>query len=191
MTHKFNVMDKKRLDNEQRQTVMPPFKTLERLGLKKGKIVADIGCGIGYFAIPAAEIAGTSSKIYAMDISVEMLEEVERRALEAGVTNIYTIKTDEYDLKANNLAVDFVIMSNVLHEIEDKEKMIAELNRIHKNGGTLAIIEWEKIQGESGPPVGERLSYEEVTNILSKNGYESIEKHEMGTNFYGVTARKI
>ncbi len=191
MTHKFDVKDKKRLDNEKRRAVMPPFQTLERLGLKEGNIVADIGCGIGYFTIPAAEIAGTSSKIYAMDISVEMLEEVEKRALEAGLTNIRGIKTDEYDLKVDNLSVDFIIVSNVLHEIEDKGKIIAEINRILKNGGTLAIIEWEKIQGEFGPPVEERLSHEDVANMLSQNGYESIERHGIGADFYGITARKV
>lgn len=191
MTHKFDVKNKKRLDNEKRRAVMPPFQTLERLGLKEGNAVADIGCGTGYFTIPAAEIAGTASKIFAMDISMEMLEEVEKKALEAGLANIRGIKTDEYDLKLDNLSVDFIIISNVLHEIEDKGKMIAEINRIHKNGGTLAIIEWEKIQGESGPPVDERLSYEEVANMLSQNGYKYIEKYGIGSDFYGVTARKI
>lgn len=191
MTHKFDVKDKKRLDNEKRRAVMPPFQTLERLGLKEGNIVADIGCGIGYFTIPAAEIAGTSSRIYAMDISMEMLEEVEKKALEAGLTNIRGIKTDEYDLKVDNLSVDFIIMSNVLHEIEDKDKIIAEINRILRNGGTLAIIEWEKIQGEFGPSVDERLSYEYVANMLSQNSYESIERYGIGTDFYGVTARKV
>lgn len=191
MTHKFDVKNKKRLDNEKRRAVMPPFQTLERLGLKEGNTVADIGCGTGYFTIPAAEITGTSSKIYAMDISMEMLEEVEKKALEAGLTNIRGIKTDEYDLKVDNLSVDFIIMSNVLHEIEDKGKIIAEINRIHKNGGTLAIIEWEKIQGESGPPVDERLSYEDVAHMLSQNGYEIIEKHGIGADFYGITARKV
>lgn len=132
-----------------------------------------------------------SSTMYAMDISMEMLEEVEKKALEAGLTNIRGIKTDEYDLKVDNLSVDFIIMSNVLHEIEDKGKIIAEINRIHKNGGMLAIIEWEKIQGESGPPVDERLSYEDVAHMLSQNGYESIEKHGIGADFYGITARKV
>lgn len=191
MTHKFDAKDKKRLDNERRRAVMPPFQTLERLGLKKGDIVADIGCGTGYFTIPAVEVVGMSSRIYAMDISIEMLKEVEKKASEAGVTNIRGIKTDEYDLKVDDLSVDFIIMSNVLHEIEDKGKIIAEISRILKKGGTLAIVEWEKKQGEFGPPVDERLSFEDVASMLSQNSYESIERYVIGTDFFGITARKI
>lgn len=189
MAHKFDVKNKKRLDNEKRRTVMPPFQTLERLGVKAGNTVADIGCGTGYFTIPAAQIAGVSSKIYAMDISMEMLEEVEKKALEAGLVNICGVKTEEYDLKADSRSVDFVILSNVFHEIEDKGKFIAEISRILKNGGTLAIVEWEKVSGEFGPPVEERLSYEEVADVLSKNGYTGIERHGIAVDFYGITAK--
>lgn len=122
MTHKFDKNSRQKLDNEKRRQVMPPFKTLEMLGFTGGVDMADIGCGIGYFSIPAAEIAGASSKIYALDISVEMLDEVEKRALEAGLSNIRNIKVDEYDLKLGAQSVGFAILSNVLHEIEDKKK---------------------------------------------------------------------
>jgi ubiquinone/menaquinone biosynthesis C-methylase UbiE len=172
--HKFDAGNRHRLDNEKRRATMPPFETFERLGLRKGNAVADIGCGAGYFTIPAAEITGPHSKIYAMDISPEMLEEVEKKAMEAGLANVRGISTDEYDLKIGDEAVDFAIMSNVLHEIEDKGRIIAEINRILKKGGRLAIVEWAKIRGEYGPPPEERLSPEELEDMLSRSNFESI-----------------
>jgi ubiquinone/menaquinone biosynthesis C-methylase UbiE len=190
LTHKFDAKNKKRLDTEERRAVMPPHKTLERFGLREGNTVADIGCGTGYFTIPAAEIAGAAANVFAMDISMEMLEEVEKKALEAGITNIREIRTDEYDLKVDNLSADFIIVSNVLHEIKDKSKFISEINRIQKIGGILAIIEWEKRQGEPGPPVEEGLSYEDLSIILSQNEYKINERHCIGAYFYGITARK-
>lgn len=190
MTHKFDKNNRHKLDNEKRRQVMPPFKTLEMLGLTGGVDMADIGCGIGYFSIPAAEIAGAASKIYALDISVEMLDEVEKRALEAGLSNIRNIKVDEYDLKLGAQSVGFAILSNVLHEIEDKKRYVCEIHRILQRGGKLAIIEWEKIDGESGPPVEHRISYEEVAELLSKNGFENIVKLSIGHDYYGITAIK-
>jgi ubiquinone/menaquinone biosynthesis C-methylase UbiE len=169
---------------------MPPFETLERLGFTKGTNMADIGCGIGYFSVPAADIGGESSKIYAMDISLEMLEEVEKRALEVGMSNIRTVKVDEYDLKLENQSVGFALLSNVLHEVDDKERYITEIHRILSSDGIFAIIEWEKINGESGPPFEHRISFEEVTQLLTKSGYESIVKHNIGHDFYGITAVK-
>lgn len=190
MTHKFNKSNRNKLDNEKRRQVMPPFKTLEMLGFTGGVDMADIGCGIGYFTIPAAEIADASSKIFALDISIEMLDDVEHRALEAGLSSIRPIIVEEYDLKLDNQSVGFVLVSNVLHEVDDKERFISEINRILKNGGRLAIIEWEKMQGESGPPLEDRLSYEELNELLSRNGYEGVEKQGIGQEFYGVTAIK-
>ena len=56
--------------------MLPPEKVLLLTGLKEGDIFLDIGAGIGYFAIPAAEITGESGKVIAADISPEMLDEL-------------------------------------------------------------------------------------------------------------------
>jgi len=180
-----------KLDNPQRRMEMPPLETLELLGLAKGDTVADIGCGIGYFSIPAASIAGDAAIIYALDISQEMLDEVEKKSAELGLPNIRTIKTNEYELKLEDSLVDFIIMCNVLHEVEDKNRMMDEITRILKSGGTFSMIEWEKTEGTSGPPVEDRISFEEAVNILSEKGYKDIGKHVISENFYGVTARKL
>lgn len=188
MTHKFDKNNRYKLDNEKRRQLMPPFETLEMLGFTGGVDMADIGCGIGYFSIPAAEIAGASSKIYALDVSAEMLDEVEKRELEAGASNIRCIKVDEYNLKLGDQSVGYAILSNVLHEIEDKKRYVCEIYRILQSGGRLAIIEWEKIDGESGPPVEHRVSYEEVSELLSENGFETNVKLSIGQDHYGITA---
>lgn len=191
MTHKFDKNNRHKLDNEKRRADMPPLKTLEMLGYDGSTDMADIGCGIGYFSIPAAELAVASSKIYALDVSVEMLEEVEKRALEAGLTNIRNITVEEYDLKLEDEAVGYAILSNVLHEIEDKKRYVAEIRRILKNEGILAIIEWVKTEGESGPPAAHRISHEELSQLLSDNGFDIMESHSIGKEHYGITARKV
>jgi ubiquinone/menaquinone biosynthesis C-methylase UbiE len=190
LTHKFDKNNRHKLDNEKRRQDMPPVKTLEMFGFTGKVDMADIGCGIGYFTIPAAEITRDSSKIYALDITVEMLDEVEKRALAAGLSNVRNIMVSEYDLKLGDQTVGFALLSNVLHEVEDKKRYINEICRILQNGGKFAIIEWEKIQGESGPPVESRISYEEVAGLLSENGFESLRKYSIGQDYYGITAIK-
>ncbi|MDP4182259.1 MAG: class I SAM-dependent methyltransferase [Bacillota bacterium] len=190
MIHKFDVNNRHKLDNEKRRMIMPPFETLEKLGFSKGMDIADIGCGIGYFTIPAAEIGGQGSKIYALDLSVEMLDEVDKRAVEHGISNIRTIKVDEYDLKLDNGTVEFALLSNVLHEIEEKGKYISEIHRLLKVGGKLAIVEWNKVKGESGPPVEHRISSEELTELISEGGFETEIKISIGQDYYGIVATK-
>ena len=190
LSHKFDKNHKHKLDNEERRQIMPPVKTLEMLGFKAGIDMADIGSGIGYFTIPAAGIAGPASKIYALDVTVEMLEEVKKRALEAGLSNIKYIMVEEYDLKLEDQAVDFALLSNVLHEIDDKKRYTTEIFRILKSGGKLAIIEWEKKKGESGPPMEHRISFDEIASLLTENGFENMVRSGIGQDYYGVTAIK-
>lgn len=190
MTHKFDPKSKNKLDNEKRREILPPYEILQKLGLAPGMAVADIGCGIGYFSIPAAEITGSSSLVYAMDISEEMLEEVSRRAVAAGLTNLRNIQVEEYDLKLEDGGVDFAILSFVLHEVEDKEKYIAEIGRILKRGGKLAILEWEKKETESGPPASHRVSFEEAEKLLAESGFIQISKIDINSAHYGITAEK-
>ena len=170
MAYKFNIKDMKKLDSPQRRKMLPPKKTLEELGLKKGNTVADIGCGIGYFTIPASEVV-SPNPVFALDPSQEMLD-----YLMANNTseNIMPIKTNAYDFKIEESSVDFALMSNVFHEIDDKDRFVHEISRIIKTGGSLAIIEWQKKDMEKGPDLAHRISPGELTEFF-KSGFE-IEK---------------
>ena len=99
MTHKFDAKNKHKLDNEQRRKILPPEQTLINLNLQEGDIMADIGCGIGYFTIPASKIVGDNGKIFAMDISSEMLQDVVVKVKENNISNVEITLTEENDLK--------------------------------------------------------------------------------------------
>ena len=190
MTHKFDVKNKHKLDNEHRRKLLPPMDTLLSLELKVGDIMADIGCGIGYFSIPASEIIGTSGKVFALDISPEMLEEVEKKVVELNINNIETILTDGNKLKLKKHHINFAFMSNVLHEIEDKEKLLEEIKDILVNKGRIAIVEWQKNNTEFGPAKEDRLDKVDLVKLLEKLGFYNIATIDIGENFYGVTAEK-
>lgn len=185
MAHKFNPINKKKLDNEWRRENLPPIETLEKLGLKAGDIFADIGCGIGYFTIPAAKLIGNNSA-YALDTSPEMLAEVELRGKAEGLNNIKIVKTEELDLMIPDESVSFGLMVNVIHEIVDKNQFLEESSRIIKPGGKLAVIDWEKQAMEMGPPSDHRISSDEVKTLLKEIGFECQETMKFAETFYGL-----
>lgn len=190
MSHKMNPAKKSKLDNEWRRENLPPYNTIEAFGLSASDTVMDVGCGIGYFTIPMADILDKKNKIYALDISDEMLEEVERKANISKIENIITVKVDEYDLKLPEGMCSFAFIANVLHEIEDRNRYINEINRILKTEGKIGIIEWEKKQTEKGPPVEHRADKIEILNLLESNGFKIINKLEFSDCFYGIIAIK-
>jgi len=181
MAYKFDSKNMKKLDSPWRREVLPPEDTLKRLSLTENDSVADIGCGIGYFTIPAAKICKTK-KVYALDLSAEMLEYLGQNNCPP---NIELVKTDDYDFKINDSAVDFALMVNVFHEIDDKNRFINEIVRILKPKGRLAVIEWQKKDIDRGPDLNHKIAPNELEEILKQN-FSSIKTIHFGEYFYGT-----
>lgn len=190
MSHKFDVRNKHKLDNENRRKMLPPEKTLINLGLNAGDLMADIGCGIGYFSIPASKIVGDNGKIFALDILPEMLQEVEIRAKENNCNNIKTVLTEENNLKLEEGTITFAFISNVLHETEELDKFLGKVKKVMNSKGKIAIVEWQKINTEDGPPIEHRLDKLELAKLLDNLGFTDIRNIDISDNFYGITAEK-
>ncbi|QLH53128.1 MAG: hypothetical protein CH6_0793 [Candidatus Kapaibacterium sp.] len=186
----FDPANKEKLDNEERRRILPPEEILLKSGLTAGSIIADIGCGIGYFTIPAGRIVGANGKVYACDVSDEMLEELKKRVQAIGLTNIETYKSSEYEIPLDSDVADFLLLSNVLHEPNDRERFLREATRILKNGGKLILIDWLKKEMEEGPPFEERLSAEEIETLLTLCNYEVLERETIAGKYYYYLAVK-
>lgn len=190
MTHKFDIKNKHKLDNEKRRELLPPKQTLVNLKLENGDTMADIGCGIGYFTIPASEIVGRSGKVYAMDISPEMLQDVEIKIKENNISNIEIILTEENDLKLEDNKVNLAFLGNVLHEAYEKESFLNDVKRILCSKGKIAIVEWEKINSEFGPPIDHRIDRMDLVKLLDTLEFSNITTIDIGEDFYGIIAQK-
>lgn len=189
MAHKFDVNNRNKLESEERIRLLAPPKTLKALGYRQGTAAADIGCGIGVFTIPMAEMGG-GAKIYAADVSEEMLAEVKRRADEAGLSNILPVKSEEYDFRIGDEAVDFVLVCTVLHEIDDKTRFLKEAARICRKDGKIAIIEFNESYTAYGPPLTHRVTRLQVNEWLRDAGFRHATGTDISEAFYAAVAWK-
>jgi ubiquinone/menaquinone biosynthesis C-methylase UbiE len=190
MAHKFNVKEMYRLDSPERRKILPPEETLIKAGLKINDIFIDIGCGIGYFSIPASIIIGNEGKVFALDTSKEMLEELKRRIYEKKIKNITPFLSESYKFPLESNVGTFALISNVLHEVEDKISFLKETNRALLEEGTLCIIEWQKKETERGPPLEDRLSESEIKDLLEKTNFKLINSFPIGENFSAYISKK-
>ena len=149
---------------------------------------ADIGCGIGYFSIPAAEVIGKNGMVYALDVEPEMIEELVKKIKENSISNIRTIVTEEYDFKLQGKNISNAFMCTVLHEIEDKERFLLEAKRILIDGGKIAIVEWIKCESDWGPPINHRIDSSDVKQVLINCGFIDISMVELNEYFYIMMA---
>jgi ubiquinone/menaquinone biosynthesis C-methylase UbiE len=171
-----------KLENPIRLAELKPEDTLRKIGLQDNQIVCDIGAGSGIFTIPAAQI--TRKKVYAVDINDEMLSIISGKATAEGITNIELIKVKDDHYQIMDHSVDIALMVTVLHEINNPSEVIAEIKRILKNNGKIAVIEFHKRETKMGPPIEHRLGKDEVQEMLRAAGFIVQEEFDLGNNLY-------
>ena len=176
MAHKIE-----KLENPARLKELAPENTLKRIGLEPGIAFADIGAGTGIFALPAAKM--TREKVFALEISEEMIQLLNRRKEEAGLDNLDVRKVEE-GLPLDDKSCDLILMVTVFHELDDKEGMLQEIRRTLKDHGRLAIIEFHGYETPMGPPIPHRIAKEAVQEHAEANGFHLVESFDMGANFY-------
>lgn len=106
-----------------------------------GMTVADIGCGMGYFAIALARIVGEEGKVIAADLQPEMLTRMSRRALNAGVAGrIQPQLCDSNNIKIT-ANLDFALAFWMVHETPSAAEFYRQVFAVLKNGGKLLVAE--------------------------------------------------
>ena len=181
--HKFDIKNLEKLDNPKRRESMPPEETLKKFKIGNRGTLLDIGCGIGYFTIPAAKII-TNGNAIGVDIMTEILDIAREKA--GDISNIEFKKSGEYSFPVEDNSIDYVLVCNVVHEIEDKVRFFIEIKRVLKDKGCIYIIDWDKRDMKIGPPVNERISKEEVRGLAESLGCTSLEEVNINTEHYGL-----
>jgi ubiquinone/menaquinone biosynthesis C-methylase UbiE len=118
-----------------------PKRILEGARIRSGMKVLEIGCGTGFFTIPAGQMLGDYGSLVAMDILPISVETVANKVQEANLSNVVqVIKGDALDTKLGKERFDEVIMFGVIPApMLPMEKLMGEMHRILRPGGVLAV----------------------------------------------------
>ncbi len=176
-----------KLENPARLAELNPEATLKKIGIGKQDVVCDIGAGSGIFAIAAATI--TQNTVWALDINEELLRIIREKAERVKLANVKTSKVNGFEYGIAAGSVDIVLLVTVLHEIGEKGALLAEIKRILKKTGKLAVIEFHKAATPLGPPEAHRIAREEVFAACGESGFTSTDSFDLGDNFYCVVLR--
>ncbi len=129
-------------------TIDPPFRRFlhdqqKIVGpyVKPGMIVMDVGCGVGYFSIPMATMAGEKGKVIAVDLQQQMLDMLRRRAGKAGVADRIEMHKCEQGRLGIDTVADFALVFAMLHEVPDQRRLLGEIHGCLKHGGKLLLAE--------------------------------------------------
>lgn len=99
---------------------------------------ADLGIGDGMLTLMLAEVA---QRVTAVDLSAEMLSQLEARARKRGIQNLECVEADIEDLPLPDGTHDVVVASQALHHAASPARCLREAHRILVPGGRLLVID--------------------------------------------------
>jgi ubiquinone/menaquinone biosynthesis C-methylase UbiE len=176
------------IDEMERRKWQNPEAILKEIGLKEGLTFMDIGCGKGFFAFPAALIAGASGKVYGLDADDSSIQEIRRRASAEGLSNLdLKAGTAENTLLCQSCA-DIVFFGIVLHDFKDPVKVLQNARRMLKPAGKLANLDWKKQSMNFGPPASIRFDEDKAVRLIESAGFSVDSVNDSGLYHYLILA---
>lgn len=118
-----------------------PEEILDRLDIRQGNAVADLGSGGGFFTLAFAGRVGENGKVYAIDTKPKYLDFIGRRSAQEGLNNIVLVQVADLESKLPEEGLDLVFVRNVFHHMREPAAYFQRLRRFLKHGGRIVIIE--------------------------------------------------
>jgi len=167
------------LEREGRAEEERPDLLLDFLDLSRGDVVADVGCGTGFYARRMAKRVAPEGRVYAVDIQPEMLEMLEQIAASQSLGGIVPVLGDPDDPKLPEGAVDWILLVDVYHEFQDPAAMLAELGEALSPQGRIALVEY-RLDGDTARHIrrDHRMSPEQVMVEWETAGFELVDRYE-------------
>ena len=117
-------------------------RTVELAGVAPGNRVLDVCCGTGASALPAAQRVGPTGRVVGVDLAEQLLVRARAKARERGLDNVEFTEGDMTRLDVADNSMDVVVCVLGLYFAQDQPSAVAELWRVVRPGGTLAVTTW-------------------------------------------------
>ena len=95
-----------------------PHEVITALKLKEGEVIADIGAGSGYFTFRLERHVGDTGRVYAVDVSPDMIVHLNRRIRDLKLKNVVSILAAPDDPLLADVSVDRFFICDTWHHIE-------------------------------------------------------------------------
>jgi ubiquinone/menaquinone biosynthesis C-methylase UbiE len=163
--------DLSRFDNAGRAERLQINRVMDTLGIVRGKSVADIGAGSGFFTVLAAQRVGDKGMVYAEDINPVAIQYIDARLKKEDLHNVKTVlgKADNPLLPA---PVDAVLLLKTYHEIAQPVALFRNLRPSLAKDAKLGVIE------RNGDGTNHGVARDVVISEMKEAGYKVIQQED-------------
>jgi len=176
-------------DEAERRLWQNPEAILSDTGLKPGMTFIDIGCGDGFFAIPAARAVGTGGHVHCIDADEISITELGQKAAKEGLKNIQAQAGAAENALVCDGCADIVFFGICLHDFDDPAKVLHNARHMLKKGGILVDVDWKKEPMQMGPPLEKRFDEAKARKLITEAGFTIDSIKSVGQYHYMVIAK--
>jgi SAM-dependent methyltransferase len=127
-------------------------RVMDRLGVRPGLRVADVGAGDGYYTVRLARRLAPGTTIYAQDVKARYLSSLEKRLQREGITGVTLVHGTPRDPRLPAASIDLAILAHMYHEIEHPYEFLYRLVAALADGARVAIIDIDRQTHDHGTP---------------------------------------
>lgn len=164
------------LEDPKRDAYQKPHEVMQALAVREGEVVADIGAGSGYFSVRLAHHVGASGRVYAVDVSADMIRHLHGRVRDMALLNVSPILALPDDPLLPQ-PVDRFLIVDVWHHIEDQGGYLARMKKLLKPRGQVVMIDFQKRELPVGPPVGMKIARADLLKQMETHGFRLVKEH--------------
>jgi ubiquinone/menaquinone biosynthesis C-methylase UbiE len=188
--HKFDPANAARLLLDERAEFHPPKEVLALLDLHPGQIVADVGCGPGFYTLPIARAVAPGGEVFALDIRPEMLALLRERLSAERIDHVRPMLSQESVLPLEDGGCGRLVATFLLHELVDPSALLAEVRRVLRPNGRGLAVDWEPRESPVGPPLEARVPAERASEWLRTAGLLPEPAVPFGPYSYAIVFRR-
>ena len=137
------------LETEGREVYEKRLAIVDAVAPRPGQAIADVGAGTGLFTRLFAARVGPQGRVYAVDIARAFVDGNVQRARAARLENVVGIVSTQADTRLDEHSIDVAFVCDAYHHFEDPKAMLASIRRALRPGGTLVVVDFERIPGAS------------------------------------------
>jgi len=179
-----------RADDPERKTWQDPGTIFSSIGLSAGMVFIDIGCGEGYFSLPAARTVGIGGKVLAADISPGAVATLRTSAANEGLENLSAEAKAAEEVVFCDGCADIVFFGIDLHDFADPNQVLLNARRMLKPSGRLIDLDWKDEPMDFGPPQEKRFSVHKARGMIETAGFRILSVRDAGPYHYLISAGK-
>ncbi len=159
------------LERSEREEEEAPEKALDAIGIQPGMVIADVGCGTGYFTRRMAKRTGASGKVYGVDIQPRMIAALRANLEKSGITNVEPVLGEPDDPKLPTGALDLILMVDVYHEFANPQVMLRKMREALKPAGRMVLLEYRKEDPKVPIRLEHKMTVEEAKAEIEAEGF--------------------